>query len=95
MIAGKDSARPGEGKNSWLTGTAAWNWNAVSEYLLGIRPQFGGLLVKPCLPATIKEYRVVRKFRDATFDITVRNTSSGKSVFIPYRPGRHRKVLDL
>ena len=95
MIAGKDSARPGEGKNSWLTGTAAWNWNAVSEYLLGIRPQFGGLLVKPCLPASIKEYRVVRKFRDATFDITVRNTSSGKSVFIPYRPGRHRKVLDL
>ncbi len=95
MLAGKDSARPGEGKNSWLTGTAAWNWNAVSEHLLGVKPQFDGLLVEPCLPSFIKEYRVVRKFRGAVYDITVRNSGERKSRFIPYFPGRHELTLDL
>ena len=95
MLAGKDSTRPGEGKNSWLTGTAAWNWNAVSEHLLGVKPQFDGLLVEPCLPSFIKEYRVVRKFRGAVYDITVRNSGERKSRFIPYSPGRHELTLDL
>ncbi len=95
MVAGKDAARPGEGKNSWLTGTAAWNWNAVSEYLLGVKPQFDGLLIEPCLPATVSEYRIHRVFREATYDITIRNTGSGKSSFIPYSPGHHTLVLEL
>ncbi len=95
MLAGKDSARPGEGKNSWLTGTAAWNWSAVSEYLLGVKPRFDGLLIEPCLPSFIKEYRVVRKFRGAVYDITIRNSGERKSRFIPYSPGCHELTLDL
>ena len=39
MVAGKDAAKPGEGKNSWLTGTAAWNWYAITQFILGIRPR--------------------------------------------------------
>lgn len=95
MVAGKDAYRPGEGKNSWLTGTAAWNWLVVSEYLLGIRPEYDGITVCPCLPASIGEYKVHRVFRDAVYDITVRNTCSGKSAFLPYAPGHHEVVLEL
>ena len=95
MVAGKDAARPGEGKNSWLTGTAAWNWYAVSEYLLGVYPQYDGLLIKPCLPAEIADYTVHRVFRDAVYDIKIHNTGSGKSVFVKYEPGRHRLELEL
>ncbi len=95
MLAGKDSARPGEGKNSWLTGTAAWNWNAVSEYLLGVKPRFDGLLIEPCLPSFIKEYRIRRVFRDSVYDITVRNSGERQSRFIPYSPGHHELTLDL
>ena len=86
MVAGKDAARPGEGKNSWLTGTAAWTWKAVSEALLGIKPQFDGLLVEPCIP--IGTYRIRRRFRDADYDLTIRNTGRGGKVFIPYKPGK-------
>ena len=86
MVAGKDAARPGEGKNSWLTGTAAWTWKAVSEALLGIKPQFDGLLVEPCIP--IGTYRVRRRFRDAEYDLIIRQTGQGGKVFIPYKPGK-------
>ncbi len=95
MVSGKQAARPGEGKNSWLTGTAAWNWLAVSEYLLGVFPDYGGLLIKPCLPASIGEYRIHRVFRDAVYDLTIRNSASGKSHFIPYTPGYNALTLDL
>ena len=73
MVAGKDAARPGEGKNSWLTGTAAWNWLTVTQYILGIHPTYDGLEIDPCLPATIKEFSVKRKLRDSEMTITVRN----------------------
>ena len=86
MVAGKDAAKPGEGKNSWLTGTAAWTWKAVSESLLGIKPQFDGLLVEPCIP--IGNYRIHRRFRDAEYDLTIRNTGKTGWVFIPYKPGK-------
>lgn len=96
MVAGKDAARPGEGKNSWLTGTAAWNWHTVTEYLLGVRPDYDGLVVEPCLPACIGTYRVHRVFRDAEYDITVHLGSSGqKRAYIPYEPGRHEIELCL
>ena len=91
MVAGKDAARPGEGKNSWLTGTAAWTWKAVSEALLGIKPQLDGLLVEPCIP--IGTYRIRRRFRDADYDLTIRNTGRGGKVFIPYQPGK--QVLEV
>ena len=50
MIAGRDAARPGEAKNSWLTGAASWNFVAISQYILGVRPDYDGLRVDPCLP---------------------------------------------
>jgi cellobiose phosphorylase len=73
MIAGRDAARPGEAKNSWLTGTAAWNWYAVSAYILGIRPDWNGLLIDPCVPKSCKGFTVRRRFRGAEYDITVEN----------------------
>ena len=65
MIAGKDAVRHGEAKNSWLTGTAAWNFVAASQYLLGVRPEFDGLSVKPCIGTEIPEFTVTRKCRGA------------------------------
>ena len=73
MVAGKDAARPGEGKNSWLTGTAAWMWLTASQYILGIKPAYDGLLIDPCVPQTAKEYTVKRKFRGGEYFITIRN----------------------
>ena len=93
MVAGKDAARPGEGKNSWLTGTAAWTWKAVSEALLGIKPQFDGLLVEPCIP--IGTYRIHRRFRDAEYDLIVRNTGKGGKAFIPYKPGKQTLEVEV
>ncbi len=69
MTAGKDAARPGEGKNSWLTGTAAWNWLAISQYILGIRPDYDGLVIDPKLPAGVGAFTVRRRFRGATYII--------------------------
>ncbi len=69
MTAGKDAARPGEGKNSWLTGTAAWNWLAISQYILGIRPDYDGLVIDPKLPAGVGAFTVRRSFRGATYII--------------------------
>lgn len=73
MIAGKDAFRPGEAKNSWLTGTAAWNFYAISQYILGIRPAYDGLEIDPCISPEWKTYGVTRKFRGATYHITVNN----------------------
>jgi cellobiose phosphorylase len=77
MVAGKDAVRHGEAKNSWLTGTAAWNFVAVSQYLLGVRPEHEGLLVAPCLPAEIPEFTVTRQCRGATYQIRVKNSGQG------------------
>ncbi len=73
MVAGKDAARPGEGKNSWLTGTAAWNWYTITQFILGIRPTYDGLEIDPCLPSTMREYSVRRILRDAVLQINVHN----------------------
>jgi len=73
MIAGKDSFKPGEAKNSWLTGTAAWNFYTISQYILGIQPWYDRLVIDPCIPSTWKEYTVQRKFRGAEFTIVVKN----------------------
>ena len=103
MVAGKDAARPGEGKNSWLTGTAAWMWYTVSEFILGIKPDYDGLLIDPCLPSTAREYTVSRKFRNGMYQITVKNldgrakgvrqiTVDGKKIsgtVVPLMEGNH------
>jgi len=73
MIAGKDAVRHGEAKNSWLTGTAAWNFVAVSQYLLGVRPGYDGLLVDPCLGPELPDFTVTRVCRGATYVIRVKN----------------------
>ncbi len=73
MTAGKDAAKPGEAKNSWLTGTAAWNWYAITQFILGIKPDYDGLLVDPCIPDSWNRYEVSREFRGARYDITVEN----------------------
>jgi cellobiose phosphorylase len=74
MIAGKDAVRQGEAKNSWLTGTAAWNFAAASQYLLGVRPEHDGLVVRPCIPKDIGEFTIQRKCRGLTFVIRVKNS---------------------
>lgn len=73
MIAGKDAPRFGEAKNSWLTGTAAWTFLNVSQYILGIRPDYDGLVIDPCIPDTLSGYAVTRFFRGSWYHITVRN----------------------
>jgi cellobiose phosphorylase len=73
MIAGKDAFKPGEAKNSWLTGTAAWNYYAITHYILGIKPDYKGLIVNPCIPEEWDGFRVIRKFRNASYHISVKN----------------------
>ena len=73
MIAGKDAFKPGEAKNSWLTGTAAWNFYTISQYILGIQPTYEGLRIEPCIPAEWKTFSVKRKFRGAHYNIEVKN----------------------
>ena len=98
MIAGIDAAHFGEAKNSWLTGTAAWTFTNISQYILGIRPEFDGLCIDPCIPDYVKEFSVKRTFRGAEYNIHIDNSSgsqkglkslivNGKSVegnIIPY-----------
>ncbi|MDE7280732.1 MAG: glycosyl transferase, partial [Ruminiclostridium sp.] len=73
MIAGKDAPRFGEAKNSWLTGTAAWNFVAVSQYILGIKPDYDGLAVNPSIPAEWDGFTASRQFRGGVYNITVKN----------------------
>ena len=67
MIAGKDAATHGEAKNSWLTGTSAWNYTAITQHILGIRPAFDGLEIDPAIPANWDGFKVTRVFRGMTY----------------------------
>lgn len=73
MIAGKDAYRPGEAKNSWLTGTAAWNYYAISQFILGIQPDYAGLKIDPCIPKEWNGYSIIREFREAKYVIEIQN----------------------
>lgn len=73
MIAGKDAYKPGEAKNSWLTGTASWNYFAISQYILGVRPDYKGLVIDPCIPKDWQGYTVRRKFRGVEYNIEIEN----------------------
>ena len=79
MIGGKDAVNKGEAKNSWLTGTAAWNFVAISQYMLGVRPEYDGLYVNPCIGASVPAFTVTRKCRGATYLIHVTNSSGNGS----------------
>jgi cellobiose phosphorylase len=107
MVAGKDAPRHGEAKNSWLTGTAAWNFVALSQHLLGIRPDFEGLRVHPVIGKEIPSFTVTRKCRGAEYEVRVKNSSAGakepkltvngKPVvgdLVPYAPAGSRVIID-
>ncbi|WP_282944421.1 GH36-type glycosyl hydrolase domain-containing protein [Cellulomonas endometrii] len=76
MIAGKEAVRHGEAKNSWLTGTAAWNFVAVSQHLLGVRPGYDGLVVDPQIGPDVPSFTVTRVARGARYEITVTNSGT-------------------
>jgi len=71
MISGRDAPVRGEAKNSWLTGTAAWNFVAISQWILGIRAEHDGLRIDPVLPADWEGFTATRRFRGATYAIAV------------------------
>ena len=80
MIAGRDAPTHGEAKNSWLTGTAAWNYYAIVQFILGIRPAYDGLQITPAIPERWTGFRAVRRFRGVTYRITVRRAGTGNAV---------------
>ena len=102
MVAGADAPRHGEAKNSWLTGTAAWTFVNISQYILGVYPTHTGLSINPCVPEGFGDFSLTRKFREGTYHIQVKNPDhvekgiksilvDGKPVdgcIIPYEKGK-------
>jgi cellobiose phosphorylase len=82
MIAGKDAPTFGEAKNSWLTGTAAWNFVAISQWILGIRPTLSGLLINPVIPSNWREFSAKRIFRGVMYNIHVNRGPKGQKMRI-------------
>lgn len=79
--AGRSASTPGEAKNSWLSGTAAWTFVSVSQYILGIRPDYEGLVIDPCLPDSLNGYTADRMFRNCMYHISVeRGNEKGMTV---------------
>ncbi|MEN6595358.1 MAG: glycosyl hydrolase family 65 protein [Clostridiaceae bacterium] len=85
-IAGREAARYGEAKNSWLTGTAAWSFVAVTQGILGIIPEYNGLRLSPCLPEEIPGYSVKREFRGTRYDISVQKSATKKGLLVDGAP---------
>jgi cellobiose phosphorylase len=80
MIAGPAAPSHGEAKNSWLTGAAAWNFVAITQWILGIRPDYDGLRVDPVLPAGWPGFTAIRRFRGSTYNIRVTSNAAGGRV---------------
>lgn len=80
MIAGRDAVAFGEAKNSWLTGTAAWNYVAITQWILGIRPTYSGLVISPVIPKDWKGFSAVRVFRGVTYEIYVERRGPGDNI---------------
>ena len=80
MIAGRDAPTYGEAKNSWLTGTAAWNYVAITQWILGIRPTYQGLQIAPVIPETWVGFEAVRLFMGVSYKIEVRRVGGGNGV---------------
>ena len=80
MVAGKDAVFFGQGKNSWLTGTAAWTFADISQYILGVYPTLNGLQINPCVPADFGNFRIRRRFRGVDYDIEVEQNGTEKGV---------------
>ncbi|MBQ8327765.1 MAG: glycosyl transferase [Lachnospiraceae bacterium] len=102
MVAGRDAKFHGEAKNSWLTGTAAWTFVNISQYILGVYPTHQGLSIDPCVPKGFGDFTITRKFREGVYNIEVKNpnnvekgvvsmTVDGKAVdgcVVPYEKGK-------
>ena len=80
MIAGRDAPSHGEAKNSWLTGTAAWNYYAITQWILGVRPEYRGLRIAPVVPESWPGFTVSRTFRGVTYEIAVTRAGPGNGV---------------
>ena len=87
MVAGKEARRHGEAKNSWLTGTAAWNFVALSQYISGLRPEYDGLRIEPRLPKHIKTAEMTRIYRGVTYKISVTNKNPTGNVNLSVESG--------
>jgi N,N'-diacetylchitobiose phosphorylase len=73
FIMGKDHTAFGRARHPWLTGSAGWAYTAATRWMLGVRLSFDGLVIDPCVPASWKEFDVVRQWRGGTYKITVKN----------------------
>jgi cellobiose phosphorylase len=82
MIAGRDAPTHGEAKNSWLTGTAAWNYYAITQWILGIRPSYEGLEIRPVVPKSWQGFKATRIFRGVAYQITVKREGDGNHVVL-------------
>lgn len=80
MIAGRDAPTHGEAKNSWLTGAAAWDFVAITQWILGIRPTYDGLILQPVLPTAWKGFEAVRMYRGSRYVIHVERIGPGNAV---------------
>jgi cellobiose phosphorylase len=80
MIAGRDAPTHGEAKNSWLSGTAAWNYVAITQWILGIRPTYTGLKIAPVLPQAWPGFTASRTFRGVVYQIDVERIGPGNRV---------------
>ncbi len=80
MVAGKDAKFFGQGKNSWLTGTAAWTFTDISQYILGVYPTLTGLQINPCIPGDFGDFRIEREYRGARYHISVKTNGVEKGV---------------
>jgi len=109
MIAGADAPVHGEAKNSWLTGTAAWTFVNVSQYILGLYPTFEGLSINPCIPREFGDFKITRRFREGFYEIMVKNPNhvekgiksmmvDGQEIhgsLIPYQQGKTHYHVDI
>lgn len=73
FIVGKDHPAHGKARHPWLTGTASWFYTAVTQYILGIKPTYDGLIIDPCIPSEWSGFEVTRKWRGATYNVKVKN----------------------
>ena len=106
MVAGKDAKFFGQGKNSWLTGTAAWTFADISQYILGIYPTLHGLRIDPCVPHDFGDFKVHRVYRGVAYDIEVKQNGTEKGVarmtvdgtpvegnVIPFDPSKPHQIV--
>ena len=73
FIMGKDHTAYGRARHPFMTGSGGWAYFSATRYMLGIRPQFEELVIDPCIPADWKEFEASRIWRDASFEIQVKN----------------------